>query len=234
MRILPLALVPVLLLAATPARAQIYSWRDAGGTLVVSDRPQPGSAGVATFDVPGSRGVRATRPLAAGGGTHEFDRLIERHAADQGVPADLVRAVIQVESGFDPRAVSPKGAVGLMQLMPGTARELGVQDPFHPDQNIKGGVTYLRRLLDRYQDDVELALAAYNAGPGSVERYAGVPPYRETRDYVRKVTGAAGDTATPPGAGTIYKWIELIDGRPVPRYSNQPPAGVAYEVVRRR
>lgn len=217
---------------ATPAAAQIYSWRDASGVLVLSDRPQDGSVVVATFDVPGSQQVRVTRRPA--GWTHQFDDIIERHTQNQGVSADLVRAVIQVESGFNVRAVSPKGAAGLMQLMPSTAAELGVADPFLPDQNIRAGVTYLRRLLERYDHNVELALAAYNAGPGAVARYGEtVPPFPETRDYVKRVTGATSRGAAPP-THTIYKWSELVDGRPVVRYSNTPPAGIAHEVVGRR
>ena len=115
--------------------------------------------------------------------------------------------------------------MGLMQLMPATARELGV-DPFHPEDNIRGGVAYLRQLLDRYDNDVELALAAYNAGPGSVERYGAVPLPRdpelreEDHGLHRRPTGR-------PPAPTIYKWIETIDGRAIVRYSNTPPKGVA-------
>ncbi|MGE3275658.1 MAG: lytic transglycosylase domain-containing protein [Vicinamibacterales bacterium] len=217
---------------ALPAEAQIYAWRDARGTLVLSDEPQKGTEAPATFEVPGAA-LRATR-AAGPGGHHEFDAIITRHARTHRVSPDLVRAVIQVESGFDPNAVSPRGAAGLMQIMPDTARDLGLADPFHPEDNIRAGVTYLRQLLDRYEDDVELALAAYNAGPGTVARYGdAVPPYRETRNYVKKVTGAAGAAPLAPSPTAIYKWIEVVDGRPVPRYSNQPPAGVAYEVVRR-
>jgi soluble lytic murein transglycosylase-like protein len=169
-----------------------------------------------------------------------FDDLIEQHAADVGVSPDLVRAVIQAESGFNPWAISRKGALGLMQLMPATARELGVTNPFHPDENIRGGVTYLAQLLKRYDQNVQLALAAYNAGPGAVERYGNaVPPYRETRDYVKKITaksGAAAAAPAPPAKPNpvIYKWTEVVDGEHKVRYSNFPPSGVDYEAVGRR
>lgn len=120
----------------------------------------------------------------------ELDALIDAAASAHDVDADLVRAVIRVESGFRTRARSHKGAMGLMQLMPATARQYGVEDAYDPAQNIDAGVRHLRRLLDRY--DVRLALAAYNAGEGTVDRYGGIPPYRETRNYVRKVLSAAG------------------------------------------
>ena len=163
-----------------------------------------------------------------------FDDYIEVHAASQGVSPELVRAVIQVESAFNPQAVSPKGAMGLMQLMPATARDLGVDNPFAPEDNIRGGVAYLRQLLDRYDSNVELALAAYNAGPGSVAKYGTVPPYRETQDYVKKVTDKSGPVAPPPPDPTIYKWIDLVDGKAIVRYGNKPPQGVDAVPVTKR
>jgi soluble lytic murein transglycosylase-like protein len=216
----------ILLATAVPASAQIYSWRDAQGQLVVSDRPRDDGGEMVTYAVPRSASVRATVPTEGSSRSAAFDDYIEVHAASQGVSPDLVRAVIQVESAFNPHAVSPKGAMGLMQLMPATARELGVDNPFVPEDNIRGGVAYLRQLLDRYDSNVELALAAYNAGPGSVTKYGTVPPYRETQDYVKKVTGKSGPVAPPPPDPTIYKWIDTVDGKPVIRYGNKPPKGV--------
>jgi len=102
----------------------------------------------------------------------EYETLIQEHASLNNVRADLVRAVIQVESGFNPSAVSPKGAVGLMQLMPATIQQFGVRNPFSPSENVRAGVAYLRQLLDRYSNHEELALAAYNAGPGAVDNTA--------------------------------------------------------------
>ncbi len=118
---------------------------------------------------------------------HQLEPLIESHARAQDLDPKLVKAVIQVESGYNAAALSNKGAIGLMQLMPGTARLLDVLDPYDPVQNLRGGVTYLRNLIDRFSGQVEYALAAYNAGPGAVERHGGIPPYAETRDYVRRV-----------------------------------------------
>src|SRR5258706_16413845 len=152
------------LLTPLPARAQIYAWRDVNGTLVLSDRKL--SDGAMTYLVPEAPGIRATR-TATPEYSHMYDALVQQHASRHALRIELVRAVIQVESGFNPRARSPKGAMGLMQLMPATAREMGVRDPYDAEQNIRGGASYLRQLLDRYDGNEELALAAYNAGPGA-------------------------------------------------------------------
>jgi soluble lytic murein transglycosylase-like protein len=117
----------------------------------------------------------------------QFDVHIEEAAARHGVSRELIRAIIQVESGFDRLAVSGAGARGLMQLMPATAQRLGVRNPFDARQNILGGTRHLRVLLDRYRGDISLTAAAYNAGENCVARYHGIPPYKETSDYVRKV-----------------------------------------------
>lgn len=119
--------------------------------------------------------------------------LIDRLAKEHGVNPKLVHALVQVESNYEPRAVSPKGAMGLMQLMPATARQYAVEDPFDPVQNLGAGLQHLRGLLDRFGKGREsLALAAYNAGEGAVSRYGGIPPFRETQNYVRRILSLTG------------------------------------------
>jgi len=129
------------------------------------------------------------KPIYRGTNPNEkvFEPYINEIAVEHGVDPKLVKAVIRAESAFNPSAVSPKGAMGLMQLMPGTAMDMGVQDPYHPIQNLRGGVGYLKEMLRLFNNDLVLALAAYNAGPNAVKQYGGVPPYEETQQYIQRV-----------------------------------------------
>lgn len=155
--------------------------RPAGGD---TSRASGGSQGKLT---PAQLDARADRHRRYRLERARFEALIDRYSERQGLDPRLVRAVVQVESSYRPEARSHKGAMGLMQLMPETAAELAVHDPYDPDQNLRGGIAYLAAQLERFGGRKELALAAYNAGPTAVERYDGVPPYRETREYVEKV-----------------------------------------------
>lgn len=234
-RVLLPAVVFLIVAGTAPAWAQIYVGQDASGTLVLSDQPMDGA--VAHSYAVANSGVRTTRATPYDLGS-AYDDVIADAAAAHGVRPELVRAVIQVESGFNPRARSNKGAMGLMQLMPATAADLGVVNPWDPVQNIRGGVAYLGSLIREFGDEV-LALAAYNAGPGAVNRYnQQVPPYRETQDYVRKITrrtDAQPVASRGGGAGgraIIYKVLELVDGVPQWRLTDTRPESGQYEVIR--
>lgn len=229
------------------ADAQIYAWHDANGNLVLSDRHVTSETNVKTYAVPETPAFRSTRPVASRQIREQYEPMVQEHARMQGLRADLVRAVIQVESGFNPRARSPKGAMGLMQLMPTTARDLGVRNAYDPGENIRGGTMYLRQLLDRYDGNEELALAAYNAGSGAVDRHGRqVPPFQETQEYVKKVGSVASieapvvaASAAAPGAPAapvrgkrvLYKTVEIVNGRPIIRYSTQRPDSGSFEAI---
>jgi hypothetical protein len=174
-----------MILAASPARAanspgtESSSQKVSQKTLVVRADPRTGK--LVRSVAPGK-----TSPAAKALPSIDISEMVEKAAHDNNVDPLLVHSIIQVESNYNPYAVSPKGAQGLMQLMPPTARDLGVRNSFDPRQNIEAGVRYLKYLQDMYQDD-RLALAAYNAGPGAVEKYKWIPPYPETQDYVNRV-----------------------------------------------
>lgn len=162
----------ILALSAAPASAQTPDWRSAGGGLFVGEAAQEPSP------------AQPARPAQAS--AQPFDALVREIAAAHGLEPNLLHALLVVESAYNPRAVSPAGARGLAQLMPGTAADLGVRDSFDPAQNVRGGGQYLAGMLARYRD-VRLALAAYNAGPGRVDRTRAVPAIPETQAYVRDV-----------------------------------------------
>lgn len=178
-----------LLAAASPGPAAadgaVYRYVDESGVVHLTDSPTDSRyEAVPQPDPPERAKPERSRPRPRSG--RRYDAYVELVAKREDVPPALLKAVIAAESNFDPRAVSPKGAIGLMQLMPATADALGVSDPFLVLENVAAGARYLRQLLLRYGDR-RLALAAYNAGPTAVDRYGGVPPYPETREYVRRV-----------------------------------------------
>jgi len=159
-----------------PADADIYRYVDASGRVHFTDTPTHGR-----YDMY----MKEEAPVKAS--NRSYLDIIRRHATSYQLEEALVKAVIKVESDYQPRIVSRKGAQGLMQLIPQTAKDLKVSNPFDPYENIRGGSEYLRMMLDLFNNDVELALAAYNSGPSTVKRYGGIPPYDETQKYVKKV-----------------------------------------------
>jgi hypothetical protein len=188
-RKMPIFILFVALLLAMPAAAaDIYKYEDGEGVLHFTDAPTDHRYKIFMRDIKKDRQLRTSFRLAGCAvNSAEFDPIINFCALKYGVDKSLVKAVIHAESGYDPNAVSAKGASGLMQLMPQTAKSLKVANTFDPADNIRGGVRYLKFLLDTFRGDVTLALAAYNAGLSRVAQYNGVPPYGETRNYVAKV-----------------------------------------------
>jgi len=168
----------LLLLLPLSARADIYKYVDANGVIHFTNTPTSNQYNLY---------LKERSPRSSSVDSSAIRAIISRHAATFRLEEALVRAVIKAESGFNPRAVSKKGALGLMQLMPDTARLLKVRDPLDAEENIRGGSRYLRLMLDEFNGNLDLALAAYNAGPNAVRRHGGIPPYEETRIYVDRV-----------------------------------------------
>jgi soluble lytic murein transglycosylase-like protein len=157
--------------------------------------------------------VSNSHPAAGKSAPPSLDATVRQIAAEQSLPPELLHSVIQVESNYNPGAVSPKGAQGLMQLIPETARRFGVLDSFDPVENIQGGAKYLKYLLDLYKGDYPRALAAYNAGEKAVAKYGGVPPYPETRNYVAQVKKRL-DARPPVQAKPEIKTVETASDGP--------------------
>ncbi|MDH3443880.1 MAG: lytic transglycosylase domain-containing protein [Deltaproteobacteria bacterium] len=167
------------LLLPSLAVADVYMYRDKDGVINFTNVPNHRGYQRVSRD-----GGATPAPMSSSG---DYDEAIRSASDRHSIDADLVRAVIKAESGFNSNARSSKGAMGLMQLMPDTARLHNVINAYNPADNIEGGVRHLRMLLERYQGDLRLSLAAYNAGSGAVEKFGGIPPYAETREYVRRV-----------------------------------------------
>ncbi|MFY9397285.1 MAG: lytic transglycosylase domain-containing protein [Desulfomonilia bacterium] len=168
-----------LVLIWSPAMADIYVKRLPDGTLCYTNRPVGNQWDKYLEEKPSGPPGACRRD--------EYDAMIRQIALSEGMDPELILGIVQVESQFNPRAKSPKGAMGLMQLMPQTASLMGVVDPWDPHENLTAGVRYFSSLLKRYDGDVSKALAAYNAGPSAVDVYNGIPPYQETRQYVKNV-----------------------------------------------
>jgi hypothetical protein len=211
--------VTAAILAPAPVRAEVYRLKAPDGTIHFTNAPtdpQYRRLGIAT----GSEAGWLRLPQ---GDTRPYLHEIVEASSRYGVPDRLVTAVIRAESGFNPRAVSRKGARGLMQLMPATASNLGVRNSFDPRENIHGGVRHLRALIDRFPGNLPLAIAAYNAGEKAVLSYGGIPPYPETQEYVAKVMRFYG---VPASGGTPQTRIfQTISADGTVTYSNIPPRG---------
>lgn len=169
--------VALTFLASASAYAEMYMYTDEAGVVVFTDLPNRKAVNLKQYNK-----KRVSLSSA------DYQEIIRRSAERYGLDHKLINAVVRVESNFDEYAISRQGALGLMQLMPSTASQLGVYNPFSPEQNIDGGVRYLKDLIERFDGDLRLALAAYNAGPTAVEKYGDVPPIPETQNYLKKIS----------------------------------------------
>jgi soluble lytic murein transglycosylase-like protein len=227
-RSLILVLVAAAIGAATPAAAQVYKRTARDGTTYFTNiQPNPSLQRVALTQ-PAS--YETPRQPTADYGT--YSQEIAEAAARYAVPERLIWAVIRAESGFDARAVSSRGARGLMQLMPETAAILGVRDPFNPRENIHAGARHLRGMMERFRNDLPMALAAYNAGERPVASYGGIPPYPETREYVARVLRYYGAPSAWELQGSGIQQLVQRDGTVV--YTNVAPRRVSAAVVPNR
>jgi soluble lytic murein transglycosylase-like protein len=213
-RVTPVVLAAILT-SVTGAAASSYRLVEPDGTVHFTNAPN--DPRYQRMGLSGSQAALLRLPIAQ---LPRYAAEIEEAATHYGVPRRLIEEVIRAESAFNASAVSAKGARGLMQLMPATASMLGVRNSFDPGENIRGGVRHLRMLIDRYGNNLPLALAAYNAGEQAVNAYGGIPPYPETQQYVRKILAAYGTTAPGSPSQVIYQWVDR-DGTVT--FTNIPP-----------
>ncbi|MBE0426077.1 MAG: lytic transglycosylase domain-containing protein [Nitrospirae bacterium] len=214
--------LPLILFFFTIAQADIYKYIDESGVIYYTDIPSVKKANRVIKEKTKDSSTDSRSAKSVSASKSYYNSIIHDKAAIYHLDPSLIKAVIKTESNWNCRAVSRKGAMGLMQLMPATAVEMNVHDPFDPEENIEGGTKYLRYLLERFNGDLTLALAAYNAGPNTVEKFGYIPPITETKQYVSRVLSLYNGTTTYPSAGSgsmkntkkpepIYK-ITLEDG----------------------
>jgi soluble lytic murein transglycosylase-like protein len=198
-------------ITAVSAHADMYQTVTSDGTVLYSNVPADGSLTIMKDEKPGRKAFSKKQRNGS-----NYHGIVDEKARKHNVDPGLVKAVIAAESGWNPGAISPKGAVGIMQLMPKTANDMGVNNRFNPEENIEGGVKYLRFLIDKFNGNMTLALAAYNAGPARVERTGGVPSIRETINYVRKVmntySGGLGTRWLSGGESRKIRVVTMEDG----------------------
>jgi len=206
-----------ILFIVTVASADIYKYIDENGVSCYTDTPFGKEAKKVIKENTNSTPVQQLAKIDSGGTTN-YQRIVHEKATEYNIDPSLIKAVIKIESNWNHRAISRKGAIGLMQLMPSTANDMDVRNPFNPEENIAGGTKYLKYLLKRFNGDLILALAAYNAGPKTVEKFGLVPPITETKQYVHKVLSLYNGKITyplteddSPKPDPIYK-ITLEDG----------------------
>jgi hypothetical protein len=204
----------------------LYSYVDGDGNQVFTNIPPVNPV----FDLKVTGSLPEASPLPTETKSSSYDAIIEKYAKDYSLDPALIRSIIATESGFNPNAVSPKGARGLMQLMPATAERLGVTDSFDPEENIRGGVKHFRSLMDSFDNDLALSLAAYNAGENLVQRLGRVPAIKETRDYVQSITSRLEKAILkmPREAGqTQLPAFRFVDESGVLHLTNIPPSSAS-------
>ena len=214
-----LPIVALLLLGSNLYAQALYSYVDENGVQVFTNIPPVTQ--VRDLKITGA--APSPTPPVSESKAASFDSIIEKYAGDYRLDPSLIRSIIAQESGFNPKAVSPKGARGLMQLMPSTAQRLGVNNSFDPEQNIRGGVKHFRFLMDSFNNDLDLSLAAYNAGENLVQRLGRVPEIKETRDYVQSITKRYGKKGILAPIDEKPAMFRFLDESGVLHLTNIPP-----------